>query len=171
MKKGMTKSENETGGMKGALKPAVRVVIVMLLVTGVAYPLSLVAIGQVVFPFQSNGSLLSVDGKPVGSVLIAQEFASPKFFHPRPAADSASAVDPHITPEDAFSQVTRVSEATGIAENPIRTLIQLNIERGRSENLNAFAPDYVNVLKLNLDLMEQYPEEYAEFESRAQDSR
>ena len=69
----------------------------------------------------------------------------------------------HITPEDAFSQVNRVSDATGIAENPIKTLIRLNIERNRSENLGAFAPDYVNVLTLNLDLIDQYPEAYGEF--------
>lgn len=76
--------------MKGALKPAIRVVILMLIVTGVAYPLSLMAIGQVIFPFQSNGSFVNVDGKAVGSVLIAQEFTSSKFFHARPAPDSAS---------------------------------------------------------------------------------
>ena len=146
--------------MKGALKPAIRVVILMLIVTGVAYPLSLLATGQLIFPFQSNGSVVNLDGKPVGSVLIAQEFTSPKFFHPRPASDSASGVDPHITPDDAFSQVPRVSEATGIDENPLKTLIRLNIERGKSENLGAFAPDYVNVLTLNLDLVDQYPEVY-----------
>jgi hypothetical protein len=51
----------------------------------------------------------------------------------------------------------------GITENPIKTLIRLNIERNRSENLGAFAPDYVNVLTLNLDLIDQYPEAYGEF--------
>jgi potassium-transporting ATPase KdpC subunit len=159
----MEKSDNKTGGMKGVLKPAIRVVILMLLVAGVGYPLSLMAIGQVIFPFQSNGSVVNVEGRAAGSILIAQEFTSPKFFHARPASDSASGVDPHIIPEDAFSQVTRISEATGIAENPLKTLIRLNIERGRSENLGAFAPDYVNVLTINLDLVDQYPEEYKEF--------
>jgi K+-transporting ATPase ATPase C chain len=168
----MGTSENKTGGMKGAIKPAIRVVIIMIAVTAVAYPLSLVAIGQLVFPFQSNGSVLNLGNEPVGSILIAQEFTSPKFFHARPASDSASGVDPHITPEDAFSQVTRVSEATGIAENPLKTLIRLNIERGRSENLGAFAPDYVNVLALNLELVDQYPDEYSEFlELRSRDIR
>ncbi len=159
----MAKSENETGGLKGALNPAIRVVIVMLILTGIAYPLSLVAAGQIIFPFQSNGSIATMDGRDIGSILIVQEFTSPKLFHSRPSADSASTVDPHITPEDAFSQVARVSDATGIAENPLKTLIQLNIERGRSENLNAFAPDHVNVLKLNLDVIDQYPEIFSEF--------
>jgi potassium-transporting ATPase KdpC subunit len=159
----MERTEDKTGGMKGALKPAIRVVIVMLIVTGVAYPLSLMAIGQVVFPFQANGSVVNLDGAPAGSILIAQEFTSPKFFHPRPASESASGVDPHITPDDAYSQVSRVSGATGISENPLKTLVRLNIEISKSENLGAFAPDYVNVFTLNLDLMEQYPELYSEF--------
>ena len=49
-----------------------------------------VAIGQNVLPFQSNGSILTFNGKAIGSKLIAQEFKSPKFFHSRPSSDSAS---------------------------------------------------------------------------------
>jgi K+-transporting ATPase ATPase C chain len=157
----MEKSENTR--IRKLVTPAIRVVIVMLAVTAVAYPLSLEVIGQSIFPYQSNGSIVNLDGKPVGSLLIAQEFTSPKFFHARPASDSASGVDPHITPEDAYSQIEGVSEATGIPQNHLRTLINLDIERARSENLNAFAPDYVNVLRLNLELVEQYPEVYDEF--------
>ncbi len=137
----------------------------MLVVTGVGYPITLFVIGQQIFPFQSNGSIIinNLNGKPIGSTLIAQNFTSPKFFHPRAPTVSASSVDPHITPEDAYSQVNRVSQATGIEENPLKTLIMLNIERNKSENLMAFAPDYVNVLTLNLDLMNQYPNVYSEF--------
>jgi K+-transporting ATPase ATPase C chain len=154
---------NENQSLKKLLKPAIRVIIVMVALTAVVYPIALLAIGQTIFPFQSNGSIVNVDGKATGSLLIAQEFSSPKFFHPRPASDSASGVDPHITPADAYSQVERVSDATAIPQNHLRTLIQLNIERSRSENLGAFAPDYVNVLTLNLDLVDQYPDVYSDF--------
>ena len=143
--------------------PSIKVMLLMLVLAGIAYPLSLVFIGQAALPFQSNGSMLSVNGKAVGSQLIAQEFNSSKFFHPRPAADSASGLDPHITAEDAYSQVSRISNATGIDQNPIKTLIRLNIETNRSQNLGAFAPDYVNVLTINLDLIDQYPKAYSEF--------
>jgi K+-transporting ATPase ATPase C chain len=149
--------------------PAIRVFILMLIITGIAYPLVLVAIGQGLLPFQSNGSLITIgdDGggeeREVGSILIAQEFKSPKFSHPRAAADSASGVDPHITPDNAFAQISNVSEATGIPTNALRTIIELNIERNRVENLLAFAPNYVNVLEVNLELVEQYPELYGEF--------
>lgn len=155
-------SENKT--RPKMLGPAVKVVILMLLVTAVAYPLVLVGIGQGLFPVQSNGSMVSLDGGRVaGSSLIAQDFQSPKFFHARAPSQSASGLDPHITPEDALSQVENVSRATGISQNYLKTLIRLNIETNRADNISAFAPPYVNVLELNLELVREYPDTYAEF--------
>jgi K+-transporting ATPase ATPase C chain len=149
---------------KRNLGPSIRVVILMMLVTGIAYPLILTGIGQTILPFQSNGSVITMDGKDrVGSLLIGQEFTSPKFLHIRPAAQTASGVDPHITPEDAYAQAANVSKATGIPVNTIRTLVELNIERNRIENLIVFAPHYVNVLEVNMELVRQYPDVYAEY--------
>jgi potassium-transporting ATPase KdpC subunit len=107
--------------------------------------------------------LLTFDGKVIGSKLIAQEFKSDKFFHIRPAANSTSGVDPHITPEDAFLQVPRISHATGLQQNLLKTAIQLNIERNKVSNAVVFAPQYVNVLEANLDLMTGYPDVYKDF--------
>lgn len=145
------------------IQPSLRVIILMILVVGIGYPILLVLIGEVTLPFQSNGSLLTLDGKIVGSKLIAQEFTSPKFFHSRAPTDSASTVDPHITPENAFSQVSNVNKATGIPENVLRTIVELNIERNKVSNALVFAPQYVNVLEVNLDLVKQYPAYYTEF--------
>ena len=146
------------------LSSSIRVVILMMLMTGIAYPLILTGIGQSIFPFQSNGSMITLNGKDaVGSILISQEFTSPKFLHARPAAQTASGVDPHITPEDAFAQAANVSKATEIPINTILTLIELNIERNRIENLIVFAPQYVNVLEVNTELVRQYPEVYSEY--------
>lgn len=135
----------------------------MLVVTGIVYPLILIVIGQSGLPYQSNGSLITLNGKVIGSKLIAQDFKSPKFFHPRPSTDSASNVDPDITPENAFLQVSNVSRATGINQNALQTLIELNIERNRISNAVAFTPDYVNVLEVNLELVNQYPNVYSLF--------
>ena len=143
--------------------PSIKVIILMLIVTGIAYPLILMATGQNIFPFQSNGSVVTLNGKAIGSELIAQEFKSPKLFHSRPALESATGLDPHITPASAFSQISNISKATGIPENTLRTLAELNIERNKNSNLLAFAPDYVNVLELNMELVKQYPEAYGEF--------
>ena len=148
---------------KNTLSPAIKVVILMLVVTGIVYPLVLAVIGQSTLPYQSNGSLVTINGKVIGSKLIAQDFKSPKFFHPRPSTDSASTVDPDITPEKAFMQISNVSQATGINQNALRTLIELNVERNRVSNMVAFAPDYVNVLEVNLELVNQYPDVYSAF--------
>jgi K+-transporting ATPase ATPase C chain len=143
------------------LPPSIRIVLLMMLVTGIGYPVSLIIIGEIALPYQSEGSQMVWNDKVIGSKLIAQEFTSSKFFHSRPATDSASTVDPHITPESAYQQVANVSKATGIPENALKTLVDLNIERNKISNLIVFAPKYVNVLEVNLELVKQYPEIYS----------
>jgi K+-transporting ATPase ATPase C chain len=142
------------------LKTAIRVLVVMVIVLGIAYPVILAEVGQLTLPFQSNGSILEFNGDKIGSKLIAQEFDSNMFFHSRLPGDSASTVDPHITPESAYAQIKNVSEATGIHQNTLRTLLNLNIEQNKVTNALFFAPDYVNVLEVNIELVNQYPEVY-----------
>ncbi len=143
------------------LPQSIRIVILMMLVTGIGYPVLLSFIGTITLPFQSQGSLVIWNGQVIGSELLAQEFSSPQFFHSRPATDSASIVDPHITPESAYKQISNVSKATGIRENVLKTIIDLNIERNKVSNLIVFAPNFVNVLEVNLELVNQYPEIYS----------
>jgi K+-transporting ATPase ATPase C chain len=68
------------------LKPAIIVLALLSLVTGVAYPLVVTGISQIIFPAQANGSLILRDGKPVGSALIGQPFDDPKYFWGRLSA-------------------------------------------------------------------------------------
>ena len=142
--------------------PAIRIVVLMIITTGVAYPLLVTAIGQTVLPYQSNGSQVILDGKAVGSELVSQSFNSTKFFQPRNSTDSGSGVDPDITPASAISQIPAISSATGIPVNALKTLVDLDIARNRETNALVFAPDYVNVLNLNIELVKQYPEVYAQ---------
>jgi len=70
------------------LPPSFRMLIVMSVVTGVVYPLVVTGIAQVAFPAAANGSLISVNGKAMGSSLIGQPFDDPNYFWSRPSATS-----------------------------------------------------------------------------------
>jgi len=70
------------------LRPALVSLIALTLVTGLLYPFVVTGIAQVLFPRQANGSLILIDGKPVGSSLIGQPFDALKYFWGRPSATS-----------------------------------------------------------------------------------
>jgi K+-transporting ATPase ATPase C chain len=70
------------------LKPALLLLLVMTVLTGVAYPLLVTGVAQLAFPQKANGSLVVQDGKAVGSELVGQPFADPKHFWSRPSATS-----------------------------------------------------------------------------------
>jgi K+-transporting ATPase ATPase C chain len=76
--------------MKRDLLTSLLAVVVLTLVLGLAYPLVITGIAQVVFPGAANGSKVSLDGKVVGSKLIGQEFKGRAYFHSRPSATEYS---------------------------------------------------------------------------------
>ena len=71
------------------LRSAIALPIALCLLTGVVYPAVVTGLAQVLFPRQANGSLVSVDGRVVGSTLIGQAFTQSRYFHPRPSAAGA----------------------------------------------------------------------------------
>ena len=77
--------------MKKNLVTAILMTVATTILLGIIYPLVVTGIAQVLFPKQANGELIDVNGKVVGSRLIAQAFTGPEYFHPRP---SAVAYDP-----------------------------------------------------------------------------
>lgn len=68
------------------IRNATSMLLVMTLITGIAYPLLATGVAQMLFPHQANGSLIEKNGKPIGSELIGQNFDDPKYFWGRPSA-------------------------------------------------------------------------------------
>ncbi|MBW4627687.1 MAG: K(+)-transporting ATPase subunit C [Brasilonema octagenarum HA4186-MV1] len=97
---------------------AVRSTIVLWLITAIIYPFVMIACGQILFPFQANGSLLkNAQGKVTGSALIGQPFTSDRYFNSRPSTTSYSTADPKK--DEAGVLKTGVSGASNLApSNP-----------------------------------------------------
>src|SRR5262245_1737524 len=110
------------------LRISIVMLLAMTLLTGLAYPLVITGVAQVAFNKQANGSLIKVDGKPVGSELIGQPFDDTKYFWTRPSATgpfpynagSSSGSNLAVTnpaQADAVKQRIAKLRETGIAES------------------------------------------------------
>jgi K+-transporting ATPase ATPase C chain len=76
------------------IRTAVLLTIVLTVLLGIVYPLLMTGISQVLFPNQSNGSLIrDSSGTVIGSALLAQNFTQPRYFHPRPSAAGSDGYD------------------------------------------------------------------------------
>ena len=119
-----------TSFLRRQLRPAITLLIVLTVITGFAYPAAILAVAQVVFPSQANGSLIVVDGKTVGSSLIGQAFDQPTYFWGRPSAagkgnDASSSGASNLGPtsqaliDRITQQVDQLRAANGNAPIPV----------------------------------------------------
>jgi len=102
--------------MSSVLRPAMSLIVLMTLITGVAYPLVVTGVAQVAFPEQANGSLVYDDQEKVrGSELIAQGFTGQEWFHSRPSAGAYATVASgasNLSPSNP-ALATRIGEDAG----------------------------------------------------------
>ncbi|MGH6652279.1 MAG: potassium-transporting ATPase subunit KdpC [Sphingopyxis sp.] len=79
--------------LQSAVRPALVLTLLFAALLGIAYPLALTGVGQLLFPKQANGSLIREGERVVGSELIGQKFNSDRYFHGRPSAAGAEGYD------------------------------------------------------------------------------
>ena len=108
----------------------------LVIVTGILYPLAITGLAQLVFPYQANGSLLSVDNQVIGSELIGQQFSNPGYFWSRPSATS--------------SMPYNGASSSGSNLGPLNPLL-LNNVRDRAEMLRKAYPE--NQARIPVDLV------------------
>jgi K+-transporting ATPase ATPase C chain len=75
-----------TNDITTALRPAIVMTILFALLLGIGYPLAMTGIGQAIFPAQANGSLVTANGRVIGSTVVGQAFTSDRYFQTRPSA-------------------------------------------------------------------------------------
>jgi K+-transporting ATPase ATPase C chain len=135
------------------IRPALVILILLTLITGLAYPLAMTAIAGVIFPKQAQGSLIEIDGKVIGSSLIGQEFKDDKYFHGRPSATSApDPADSTKTVSAPYNAANSGGSNLGPTSKALNDRIKDDVEKLKAENSGARVPvDLVTTSGSGLD--------------------
>jgi potassium-transporting ATPase KdpC subunit len=135
------------------LRPAIVLVIILTVITGLVYPLVMTGIAGVLFPNQAQGSLVTVDGKVVGSSLIGQEFTSDKYFHGRPSATTAP--DPNDSSKTVpapYNAANSGGSNLGPTNKALIDRVKTDVDKLKQENSSAPVPiDLVTTTGSGLD--------------------
>jgi K+-transporting ATPase KdpC subunit len=123
------------------IRPAIIVLVILTLITGLAYPLALTAIAGVIFPEQAQGSLIEKDGKVVGSALIGQEFKDDKYFHGRPSATVApDPADSTKTVPAPYNAANSGGSNLGPTSKALNDRVKEDVDKLKAENPSAAVP-------------------------------
>lgn len=135
------------------IRPAILVLLALTLITGLAYPLAITGIAQVVFPKQAQGSLIERNGKVVGSALIGQEFTGDKYFHGRPSATTApDPKDPSKTVPAPYNAANSGGSNLGPTSKALADRIKADVAKLKAENPSSPIPvDLVTASASGLD--------------------
>ena len=109
------------------IRPAIVMIVLMTIITGLAYPLAMTGVAEVLFPHQANGSLIVHDGKTLGSELIGQNFTAAKYFHGRPSATTDT------DPADATKTVPAPYNAANSSGSNLGPTSQALVDRVKAD--------------------------------------
>src|ERR1700734_4436003 len=107
------------------LRPALVLIVLFSVLTGLVYPLAVTGIAQMALPYQAKGSLIQKNGVVVGSALIGQWFKSDRYFHPRPSATSDT------DPNDSTKTIDAPYNATNSSGSNLGPTSQKLVDRGK----------------------------------------
>lgn len=135
------------------IRPAILILVLLTLITGLAYPLAMTAIAGVLFPKRAEGSLIEKDGKVIGSALIGQEFSSDKYFRGRPSATSApDPADSTKTVPAPYNAANSGGSNLGPTSKALNDRIKEDVDKLKAENSSAPVPvDLVTTSASGLD--------------------
>jgi K+-transporting ATPase ATPase C chain len=135
------------------IRPAILVLLLLTLITGLAYPLAMTEVAGAIFPKQAQGSLIERDGKVVGSALIGQEFKDDKYFHGRLSATTApDPADASKTVPAPYNAANSGGSNLGPTSKALNDRIKEDVDKLKAENPSASVPlDLVTTSASGLD--------------------
>ena len=123
-----------------ALRPALVLTLLFALLLGIGYPLAMTGIGQLLFPGTSNGSLVTENGKVIGSTVVGQAFVSDRYFQTRPSAAGKG-----------YDGLSSSGSNLGPASQALVDRVTSDVAKRRAEGMTAIPADLVTASGSGLD--------------------
>jgi len=135
------------------IQPAIVMIVLLTVITGLAYPLGMTGLAQLIFPRQANGSLIEKDGKVIGSEIIGQNFADARYFHGRPSATTdTDPNDPTKTVPAPYNASNSGGANAGPTSKSLIDRVTQDADKLKAENPSAPIPvDLVTTSASGLD--------------------
>ena len=135
------------------IQPAIVMVLLLTVITGLVYPLGMTGLAQLLFPHRANGSLIEKDGKVIGSKLIGQNFTDARYFHGRPSATTdTDPNDPAKTVPAPYNASNSAGSNAGPTSKSLIDRVTQDADRLKAENPSAPIPvDLVTTSASGLD--------------------
>jgi K+-transporting ATPase ATPase C chain len=135
------------------IRPAIVLLVLFTLLTGLAYPFALTGLAAVLFPWQAGGEAILRDGKVVGSALIGQNFTSARYFQPRPSAtNTPDPADASKTVDAPYNAANSSGSNLGPTSKALIDRVSAAVEAKRQDGWDGRVPaDSVTTSASGLD--------------------